>query len=238
MGCAREATKRAKRVVLAAALVTALSLPAGAAPTVDVFDDRTAWENALPTDLDLFTVDFNDFLMDTPFQNEPVDVGGYSLQRVENPDFATNADAFNLVDSSTSASPIFELFNFNETSYALMRTEADQDVRVEVAFDQAAVAWGGDVGGFTGSEELAMNLFFRDGESLLDQEIVPGDFIGFVASAAVSRFQFLALRSNGDVGNGLSFGVDNTGVVVPEPATLLLLAVGLGGLSRTRARAA
>jgi hypothetical protein len=106
-----------------------------------------------------------------------------------------------------------------------------------VDFAPAALAWGADTGRLTGSEQLALELFFADDESLLNQDIVPGDFIGFVASGPVTRFQFLALGSNGDVGNGLNFGIDNTGtVLVPEPATLLLFAIGLGGLSRARPR--
>jgi hypothetical protein len=237
MGCARKAVRRAKRVILTAAVATAWSLPVAAAPTVEFFDDREAWESALPTDMDLALVDFDEFVTDASFLNEPVDVDIYSLERVENPDFASNSDAFNLVDSSSDTGPIFDIFNVDDTSYALMRTEADQNVRVEVDFAPAALAWGADTGRLTGSEQLALELFFADDESLLNQDIVPGDFIGFVASGPVTRFQFLALGSNGDVGNGLNFGIDNTGtVLVPEPATLLLFAIGLGGLSRARPR--
>ncbi len=219
----------------ALALAFSLGAPAAAgAATVTTYNDRSTWESALPAGV-IFLEDFNDFDLDSPFRSSPVDAGAFSLAQVG---VDASSSSFNLVDAPDAGgnNAFFDFFNLDGTSYALTRVEADQGIDVDVTFDNPVLAWGGDLGAMVGSENLDLELFFDGGGSTLEQLLL-GDFLGFISDMPVNQVTLLARQSNGDIGNGMNFGLDNTkGVLVPEPTTLLLVSAGLTGLASSRRR--
>ena len=189
------------------AVLAIMSTPVFASP-IDTFTNRADWQTAAGTPD--WTVDFGGFASDTSFTTSPVDLGSFSISQVGVMDFHNVIKASGVADVYT---------NFGA-------------ITVDITFDTPVYAWGADFSGLDG--ELLNIELFGGINTTIEVNQTTG-FFGFTVPSS-TPINKISLISRTEIAGleGETFTMDNAAGVVPEPATMSLLA--LGGLAMLRRR--
>ncbi len=177
---------------------------------VTTYSDRATWESAIGGNPD-YLVDFNDVSVDTSFLNTPYDAGPFSI--------VANMIGEDYIDTE----PYHPGFSIDNTPHihASIGPATSGEV-VDMAFDSPIIAWAAD---FSELDYGGVNLILHTVTGTTTLPTIPdaSTFFAFVTTTtdAVQRITFFADGSNGE-----DFGMDNIGIVIPEPTTLSLLALG------------
>jgi hypothetical protein len=199
------------RLVLAfSAAITAFAVVAAqAAPVLTIFNNRAAWEAAVGS---FSEEDFTGFA-GTSYEVAAVDVGDFSVS-MSGDDFGS---------SWHNVGPDVNTNDVNGTSQLNVATGFVGGTTL--TFDFPITALGGFWDGVSDDRTTSVNV---DGTIVAIPSIEGGGFWGFTSDTPfTSAFFFLS------AGQPDGFGIDNVvysqAEVVPEPATLSLLGLGLLG---------
>lgn len=171
-------------------------------------------------------VDFNGFGADVRFVDSPVDAGPFTLK-------ANKSIGSPLEPNRIDVSPFFPSSTVvDDTPYAYILVEGDNQLTVTMTFDNPVIAFGADFKLETIGESLDLMLNGPAGSPVVEVPDADG-FFGFVfdSSNLVDSIVFQARRSNGTDG-GEGFGLDNVvlateAAAVPEPPTFTLAVLAL-----------
>lgn len=214
------------RRATALALMTTTALMAGTAAqaTVTVFDDRTDF---LAATLETTTETFDGYVKDTAFHSAAYDVGAFTLSMTPG---ASNA--YNFIDAPPLLTSATDL---NGTAHLMVFT--DTGIDLTIAFDQPISAFGADFKGI--NDEFERTRFSVDGVDVA----IPGEpvnlqltFFGFTRDTPFSTLTFHGVRNDIYGIDNLSFGTAVRVPAVPEPGSVLLMALGLGAMGVARRR--
>ena len=197
-----------------AALATIVALlPCLSSAAIVTFTDRASFEASAGT---VTTQDFESQTVGTNLQNATIDLGDFSLSVV-----SIFGGSFNLIDQSSFNAPNGSIF----AGIGLGDGET-----MTLLFDIAITSFGADFGGLN---DFVQRSQFEVLGDILFAPILSGEasFFGFASDTAFTSLVIRGLpESDG-------FGIDNISVAaIPVPATLPLLAGGLGLLALWRRR--
>lgn len=177
------------------------------------YDDRSAWEAALPNGGPDVVEDFEGFTQDTEFRSGPVGLAIGTIGQWGN----NAADFRNFID----VTPL-DFGDNNGTNHASCFTNAPEDedpgAGVEIATLSGTMAFGADFAD-AASGEIVVLAVDSEGQEVTTAVSTGGanEFIGVIATAG-ERITRIELRSqnvvSGNVGEG--FGMDNIGIAFGE----------------------
>ncbi len=186
------------------------------------FTDRAAWEVAVAG-----TFSSEDFssVPDGVYESSPIDVGDFTV--------SVTGDKFDSIwqNISSTGSGGASINSVNGTQQLNVATGGMGGTTLD--FDFEIYAFGADWAHVSDSRTTS---FVVGGEQLYISFLTSGGFFGFVSDAALTAI-FLSLAEGGADG----FGMDNLVYAaatqsVPEPSTIVLLGLGVLGVSVSRFR--
>ncbi|MEO1047742.1 MAG: PEP-CTERM sorting domain-containing protein [Pseudomonadota bacterium] len=208
-----------KTLAAAATLAALLTAPVSAATTI--YTDRASFDAAI---VESDFVDFNDVPSQVNFRSSPFDAGPFTLQGS-----GSGQGSRNFIDIQPLQ---FSTFNIDGTTVANLLVNSNSTVTF--TFDNPITAFGADFGSIN---NVVLRTQANTGSDIVTPPVTPvsaAQFFGFTSDTPFTSLVFESAAPNGD-----GFGVDNVsvGAAIPEPATWLMMLLGLfglGGMMRRR----
>lgn len=206
---------------LAGILIYVFAISSASAALIG-FNDRTAWEAAVGGVF--FSEDFSGVANST-YDGAPVDVGDFTVSRTGS-NFGSTWH--NVSSTGAGGAPSNSVNGSQQLNLATGSSGG-----TTLAFDFDIYAFGADWAGVSDSRTTS---FIIDGIQL-DIPNLTGGFFGFVSDTALTS-NFLKLTNGAADGFGMDNIVYSASASVPEPSSILLLGLGLLGVTLSRSKKA